>query len=154
MIFKRKSKLFWVEAVLYAAIILVFMLGSFGVFDAKGQEPVVVESLDECEEWVKVPTMLRIQILRFGLVTEMIKADLGEGSETLIKCLGEQEHMVILDGDIMTECQGGGDMEDLARVFDRSLERLVFRCLKWIHEDEEKLETDSRPNPSVAQSIE
>ena len=139
---KKHPKLFWVEAVLYAAIILVCMLGSFGVFDAKSQEvqetqePVAVETVDECEEWVNVPAPLRIQILRFGLVTEMIKADLGEGSEGLIDCLSEHQHMMILDGDIMTECLGGGDEEVLARVFDRSLERLVFRCLKWVHEEE------------------
>ncbi len=153
MIFKRKSKLFWVEAIVYAAIILVCMLGSFGVFDAKSQEPVAVETVDECKEWVEIPTPLRIQILRFGLVTEMIKADLGEGSDTIISCLSEHEHMMILDEDIMTECLGGGDIEDLAGVFEQSLERIVFRCLKWIHEEKEKFETDISP-PRGAQAIE
>jgi hypothetical protein len=136
--------------VIYAVIIIVCMLGSFGVLDAKSQERVAV---DKCEEWVKVPMPLRVRILQFGLVKEMLKADLGKGSESLISCLSEHQHMMILDEDIMTECLGGGDEEDLAGVFDRSLERLIFRCLKWIHEGEAKFETDISP-PSGALAIE
>jgi hypothetical protein len=136
---KIHTKVWWAELAVLFSIIFVCILGS-RVPGAKAQDPVVV---GECEAWVKVPAPVRIQILRLGLVTEMIASNLGEGSESLIDCLSEHEHMVILDGDIMTECLGGGDDEDLEGVFDRSLERLVFRCLKWVHE-EENFEIDGK----------
>jgi hypothetical protein len=134
MIFKRKSKMFWVEAILYAAIIITCILGSFGVFDAKAQEPVAV---DECAEWVKIPSLFRIQILRYGMITELITANLQEGTEGLVDCLSEHEHMMLLDESIVAECRRGGNEQELADVFERSLERIVFKCLKWVNEAED-----------------
>jgi hypothetical protein len=139
MIFKRRSKLFWVEAFAYAAIILVCMLGSFGVFDAKGQEI----SAASCEKWTELPSPLRIQILRFGMVAELRKENLAAGNEALIECLGDHINLKILDEDIVAECDRGGE-EFLAEVFDRSLERIVFRCLKWVNVGTENFEADTQ----------
>jgi hypothetical protein len=143
MIFKRKAKLFWVEATLYAALILVFMLGSFGVFDAKSQEiepPAAVEN-SSCEKWIEVPSSLRIRILQYGMVTELMATDLESGADTLINCLIQLDNMRLLDADIVAECHRGGE-EFLADVFDKSLERIVFRCLKWANEGTADFEAD------------
>jgi hypothetical protein len=127
MIFKKRSKLFWVEAILYAAIIIVCMLGSFGVFDAKAQEPL---SVDTCEKWVNLPPNIRVSILRIGMITELRKSELGGATGPLIDCLSD--YMPDLDKAIVDEC--GTDTREvfLDEVFDKHLERIVFRCLKWV----------------------
>jgi hypothetical protein len=155
MIFKRRSKLFWVEATLYAALILVFMLGSFGVFDAKSQEiepPAAIENAS-CEKWIEVPSSLRIRILQYGMVTELMTTDLEEGVGSLISCLSQLDNMRLLDADIVAECHRGGE-EFLADVFDKSLERIVFRCLKWANDGTENFEADLDLKKEGAKSIE
>ena len=151
MIFGKKKhpKLFWVEAIMYAAIIIVCMLGSFGVFDAKGdqldillavppvvEEPLVEEPLplDSCEKWLTLPSDLRINILRFGMMSEMRKAKLGPKANALTRCLGESDNLQSLDFAIVAECNRSGE-ENLAPVFNANLERIVFKCLKWSREE-------------------
>ncbi len=143
MIFEQKKhpKLFWVEGFVYLVIIVTCMLGSFGVFDAKAIEPVpgvVEEQLTggTCEMWVELPATLRIRILQFGMLTELMNTDIGSGKESLISCLSEHTQMKLLDEDIVAECNKGGE-EFLGDVFDRGLERIVFRCLKWVKTEDE-----------------
>jgi hypothetical protein len=120
----------YLELVILLPLILIFVAGSCGVFDAKAQEI----SAASCEKWTELPSPLRIQILRFGMVAELRKENLAAGNETIIACLGDHINLKILDEDIVAECRRGGDEEQLADVFDRSLERIVFRCLKWANE--------------------
>lgn len=128
----------WIEPILFLSIVLVCILGSCGHFDAKAEEPIpVVEEpipVASCEKWVEVPQDLRVKLLRFRFITELRKADLTDGTESLIDCLSEIDNMKLLDNDIVAECDKGGE-EFLANVFDKSLERIVFRCLKWVNEE-------------------
>jgi hypothetical protein len=128
----------YIELVILLPLILVFIAGSCGVFDAKAQEI----SAASCEKWVEIPSPLRIQILRFGMVAELRKENLEAGNETLIACLGDHINLKILDEDIVSECRKGRGEEFLAEVFDRSLERIVFRCLKWVNEATADFEAD------------
>ena len=131
---KRHPKLFWVEGLVYLIIIAVCMLGSFGVFDAKAQEGGGL--LDTCEEWVKIPATVRLQVLRYGITAELNKTELNEGTQSLSDCLGEYNNMQNLDKFIMAECRRGGEA-NLAGVFERGLEKSVFGCLKWVNGEEQ-----------------
>ncbi len=55
MIFNQKEhpKLFWVEGLVYLAVIAMCMLGSFGVFDAKSQLTELHEDLRNIENYVE-----------------------------------------------------------------------------------------------------
>ncbi len=151
MIFNQKEhpKMFWVEGLVYLAIIITCMLGSFGVFDAKAQltelpDPQVVQkplAVDKCETWVELPATLRIRILQFGMITELMNTDIKSGKESMINCLSQHRHMKLLDEDIVAECNKG-EKEFLADVFDRGLEKIIFRCLKWVNGEENETSTD------------
>jgi hypothetical protein len=106
------------------------MLGSCGHFDAKAQEGGGL--LDTCEEWVKIPATVRLQVLQYGITTELNKTELNAGTQSLSDCLGEYNNMQNLDKFILAECSRGGEAT-LASVFDRALEKSVFGCLKWVN---------------------
>jgi hypothetical protein len=134
MIFKRKSKMFWVEAFLYLVIIIMCMLGSFGVFDAKAQEGL---SADICESWIELPHASRIMFLRYGIITELQKSNLEEGkTNSLIECLGEYKNLKDLDETLVNECRKSEE-KNIAGVFEGSLKRMIFRCLKWVNGEKE-----------------
>ena len=76
-------------------------------------------------------------VLRYGIMTELRKSNLEEEeTESLIECLSEYNNMKDLDKTIADRCHKGEE-ENLANVFDKSLERMVFRCLKWINGEKE-----------------
>ncbi len=134
MIFKRRSKFFWVEAFFYLAILVMCILGSYGVFDAKAQEGL---SVDICESWIEIPADSRIMFLRWGIITELLKSNLEEEERSsLAICLGEYKNIKDLDETIMNECRKGEE-ENLAEVFDNSLYRMIFKCLKWVNGEKE-----------------
>ena len=153
MIFNQKEhpKLFWVEGLVYLAIVAVCMLGSFGVFDAKAQltelpDPQVIQeplAVGTCEAWVELPPALRIQILRYGMISELTKSELKEGTQSLIDCLSEYNNMQDLDKIVVNDCRRGEE-EFLTGVFDKSLERMVFRCLKWVNGEENETRKDRK----------
>lgn len=133
MIFKRQSKLFWVEAFVYLAIIVTCILGSYGVFDAKAQGL----SVDICENWIELPHASRIMFLRYGIITELQKSNLEEGkTNSLIECLSEYKNLKDLDETLVNECRKSEE-KNIAGVFDGSLRRMIFRCLKWVNGEKE-----------------
>lgn len=140
MIFKRHSKLFWVEAFIYLVIIVTCMLGSFGVFDARyanGREAQEGLSAAICESWIEIPADSRIMFLRFGIITELLKSNLEkEERNSLAICLGRYKNIKDLDETIVNECRKGEE-ENLANVFERILEQKIFRCLKWVNGEKE-----------------
>ena len=139
MIFKRRSKFFWVEAAVYLAIIIVCILGSYGVFDAKAQESSTKTlTVDICESWIEIPYDSRIMFLRYGIITELLKSNLEkEETDSLIECLSEYKNLKDLDGTIVNECSKGEE-ENVADVFDdKNLVRMVFRCMKWVNGEKE-----------------
>lgn len=144
MIFNQKEhpKLFWVEGLVYLAIIAMCMLGSFGVFDAWAQLTELPDpqtqtlfldtngvpnplDTDVCKEWIETSPELRIMIL-----TQFFSRELeGRGLESLIKCLSEQNNVKYLDKAVVDECKSSQE-----NVFENRLRRIVFKCLKWVKE--------------------